>query len=144
MKELAYMINASGPSNLNILFPNLGPACYNATVLRNLVKIDKRNIAVATSDIGMEILPIVANIAEVPMRNIFCPPVWGFVGINQLVDIRTTVHKYNSFEPYRRYTRVKNSTLNIGSITPEMRTLYYLMHFDDTLWMKVAEMKASF
>lgn len=143
MKDLALMINASGPRSLNIIFPNLGPACYNATILRNHVNIDKSNIVVATSDVGMEILPVVAKIAEVPMRNIFCPPVWGFVGINQLVDIRTTVHQYNSFEPYRRYTRVMNSTLNIGSITPEMRTLYYLMHFDETLWTKVAETTAS-
>lgn len=143
MKELALMINASASRKMYIIFPNLGPACYNATVLRNRVNINKSNIVVATSDIGLETLPIVAEIAQIPMRNIFCPPVWGFVGINQLVDIRTTVHKYNSFEPYSRYTKVKNSTLHIGSITPEMRTLDYLMHFDTSLWTKVTEMKAS-
>lgn len=143
MEELALMINASGPRNLKILFANLGPACFNATVLRNHVNIKQKNVVVATSDLGMDILPIIAEIAEIPLRNIFCPPVWGFVGINQLVDVRTTVHQYNYFEPYRRFIKTRNSTLNIGSLTPEMRTLYYLLHFDETLWTKVAESKAS-
>ncbi|XP_047022069.1 putative malate dehydrogenase 1B [Helicoverpa zea] len=144
MKELALMINASGSRKMVIIFPNLGPACYNATILKNRVNICRQNIVVATSDAGTEILPIVAKIVEVPMRNIFCPPVWGFVGINKLVDIRTTVHKYNCFSAYSRYTRVRNSTLNIGSITPEMRTLDYLMHFDRSLWIKVGEMKQKY
>lgn len=143
MKELALMINASGSRKMYIIFPNLGPACYNATILRNYVNINKNNIVVATSDVGMEILPVVAKVAQVPMRNIFCPPVWGFVGINKLVDIQTTIHMYNTFNPYKRYTRVRQSSLNIGSITPERRPLDYLMHFNETLWMEVAEMKVS-
>ncbi|XP_050562498.1 putative malate dehydrogenase 1B [Spodoptera frugiperda] len=144
MKELALMINASGSRKMYIIFPNLGPACYNATILRNYVNINKNNIVVATSDVGMEILPVVAKVAQVPMRNIFCPPVWGFVGINKLVDIQTTIHMYNTFNPYKRYTRVRQSSLNIGSITPERRPLDYLMHFNETLWMEVAEMKKKF
>ncbi|KAH9634512.1 hypothetical protein HF086_016600 [Spodoptera exigua] len=144
MKELALMINASGSRKMYIIFPNLGPACYNATILRNSVNINKNNIVVATSDVGVEILPVVAKVAQVPMRNIFCPPVWGFIGINQLVDIQTTIHVYNSFNPYKRYARVRHSSLNIGSITPETRLLDYLMHFDETLWIKVAEMKEKF
>ncbi|CAD0197253.1 unnamed protein product [Chrysodeixis includens] len=144
MEELALMINASASRKMYVIFGNLGPACYNATVLRSRVNINKNNIAVATSDLGLEILPILAEIAEVPMRNIFCPPVWGFIGINEVVDVRTTVHKYNSFEPYDRYTRVQNTTLNIGMITPEMRTMDYLMHFDNTLWPKVALMKSRY
>lgn len=142
MTELALVVNASASRKMYILFPNLGPACYNATILMNSVtNIKKRNIVVATSDLGLNISALAAEIAEVPMRNMFCPPVWGFVGINNLVDIRTTVHKYNTFEPYSRYTKVKNSSLIIGSLTPEMRTLEYLMYFDDSLWIKVAEQK---
>ncbi|XP_028165444.1 putative malate dehydrogenase 1B [Ostrinia furnacalis] len=142
MEDLALVINASACRKMYVLFPNLGPACYNATVLMNsITNIYKKNIVVATSDLGLDISALAAEIAEVPMRNMFCPPVWGFVGINQLVDIKTTVHKYNSFEPYTRYTKVKNSSLIIGCLTPEMRTLEYLMHFDESLWIKVAEQK---
>lgn len=143
MENLALMINASALRKIYILFPNLGPACYNATFLSNLANINKRNIVVATSDLGLEISAVAAEIAEVPLRNMFCPPVWGFVGINQLVDIRTTVHRYNSFEPYNRYTKVKNSSLIIGSITPALRTMEYLMFFDQSLWIKVAENKVD-
>lgn len=143
MANLALMINASALRKVYILFPNLGPACYNATVLSNLANIKKSHIVVATSDLGLEISTVVAEIAEVPLRNMFCPPVWGFVGINHLVDIRTTVHRYNSFEPNNRYTKVRNSSLIIGSITPELRTMEYLMYFDESLWMKVADNKVG-
>lgn len=145
MEDLAPIINASASRKMHILFPNVGPACYNATVLMNSVtNINKNCIVVATSDLGLDACAAAAEIAEVPMRNMFCPPVWGFVGINHLVDIRTTVHKYNSFEPYTRYTKVRNSSLTIGSLTPELRTMEYLMHFDETLWVKVAEQKVLF
>ncbi|CAG9795316.1 unnamed protein product [Diatraea saccharalis] len=142
MSKLAMYINASAFRKMYILFPNLGPACYNATVLMNLVtNVSKRNIVVATSDLGLDIAALAADIAEVPMRNMFCSPVWGFVGVNHLVDIRTTIHKYNTFEPYNRYTKVKNSSLTIGRLTPKMRTMEYLMYFDEILWTKVAETK---
>lgn len=141
MDNLALMINASANRKMYVLFPNIGPSCYNATVLARAINIQKRNIVVATSDLGLEISEIAAEIAEVPMRNMFCPPVWGFVGVNALVDIRTTVHRYSPFEPYKRYTKVMNSSLVIGSITPEFRTMEYLMYFDNSLWKKVADMK---
>ncbi|XP_059056633.1 putative malate dehydrogenase 1B [Achroia grisella] len=144
MENMALKINASASQKMCILLPNLGPACYNATVLMNSVTyINKNNIVVATSDLGLEISSILAEIAEVSMRTIFCPPVWGFVGINHLVDIRTTVHKYDSFTPYDRYIKVKKSSLTIGSLTPEMRTMQYLVHFDKSLWIKHVEKKAK-
>nr|XP_053603345.1 uncharacterized protein LOC128671141 isoform X2 [Plodia interpunctella] len=142
MEDIAVNINVSASRKMYVLLPNLGPACYNATVLMNsTTSINKKNIVVATSDLGFDVIQTAAEICQVPMKNIYSPPVWGFVGINHLVDIRTTIHKYNTFEPYNRYIKVKNSTLNIGSITPEMRTLEYLMYFDDTLWKKQTESK---
>lgn len=145
MEDIAVNINVSASRKMYVLLPNLGPACYNATVLMNsTTSINKKNIVVATSDLGFDVIQTAAEICQVPMKNIYSPPVWGFVGINHLVDIRTTIHKYNTFEPYNRYIKVKNSTLNIGSITPEMRTLEYLMYFDDTLWKKQTESKVRF
>ncbi|KAG7308036.1 hypothetical protein JYU34_006676 [Plutella xylostella] len=142
MENLAHMINPCAPSSMKILFPNIGPSCYNATVLANaMIRIPKWNIVVATSDLGMEMAPVAAEIAEVPHRNMFCPPVWGFVGINHLIDIRTTIHRYNSFDPYSRFLKVQDSTLKIGSLKPQLRTMEYLMAFDESLWIKVAERK---
>lgn len=142
MEYLATTINATALSKLRIALPNLGPACYNATILAQYVtKISKTNIVVATSDLGLDVSPIMAEIAEVPMRNMFSPPVWGFVGVNHLVDIYTTIHKYNSFDPYERYSKVRNSTLAVGEITPEMRTMEYLMFEDERLWKIAAERK---
>ncbi|XP_046963334.1 putative malate dehydrogenase 1B [Vanessa cardui] len=144
MENIASNINATASPKLYVVLPNLGPACYNATIIANsITKINKNNIVVVTSDLGLEMASVAAEIAEVPLRNMFCPPVWGFVGINHLVDIRTTIHKYDSFNPYDRYIKVKNSTLCIGTVTPEMRTLEYLMFFDVTLWNKVADRKAK-
>ncbi|CAH2243076.1 jg2182 [Pararge aegeria aegeria] len=142
MESMAVKINATASQNMYIILPNLGPACYNATILANsLNKIDKNNIVVVTSDLGLDILPVAAEIAEVPLRNLFCPPVWGFVGINHLADIQTTFHKYNSFDPYDRHTKVRSSTLCIGTLTPEIRTMEYLMFFDERLWKTVADRK---
>ncbi|XP_045765449.1 putative malate dehydrogenase 1B [Maniola jurtina] len=142
MENMAVKINATASRNMYIVIPNVGPACYNATILENsLSKISKNNIVVVTSDVGLDIVPVAAEIAEVPLRNMFCPPVWGFVGINHLADIHTTFHKYDSFHPYDRYAKVRNSTLCIGTITPEMRTMEYLMFFDESLWKTVADRK---
>ncbi|XP_047525514.1 putative malate dehydrogenase 1B [Pieris napi] len=144
MHNIAQMINASASSKMKIILPNLGPACYNATVLsESLTHICKNNIVIATSDLGMEVTPIIAKIAEIPMRNMFCPPVWGFVGVNHLVDINNSIHKYNEFYPFNRYKKVKNSSLCIGSLTPQMRTIEYLIFFDESLWIKVAEEKTK-
>ncbi|XP_013200156.1 putative malate dehydrogenase 1B [Amyelois transitella] len=144
MEDIAVHINVSASRKMYTILPNLGPACYNATILMNATtSINKHNIVVVTSDLGLDILQTVAEISEVPMKNIYCPPVWGFVGINHLVDVRTTIHKYNSFEPYNRYVKVRNSSLNIGSLTPEMRTMEYLMYFDETLWKKQVEIKMN-
>lgn len=145
MEDLAVKINATASKNMKIVLPNVGPACYNATILANSInKVKKTNIVVVTSDIALDIMPVAAEIAEIPMRNMFCPPVWGFVGINHLVDIQTTFHKYSTFEPYDRYTKVRNSTLCIGTLTPEIRTLEYLMFFDETLWKTVADRKVRY
>ncbi|CAK1598539.1 unnamed protein product [Parnassius mnemosyne] len=142
MKDLAPMINASASRNMYILLPNLGPACYNATLLTKLItNINKKNIVVVTSDLGLEIAPIAAEIVGIPLKNMFCPPVWGFVGINHLVDIKNTVHKYNVFEPFNRYINVQSSSLCIGVLTPELRTLEYLMHFNENLWTKLLDTK---
>lgn len=141
MYNLAIMINASASRSIYIIFPNLGPSCYNASVLTEYLTstIIKTNIVVATNDIGLGISSTIAEIADIPLRNMYTSPVWGFVGINHLADVRTTVHKYNSFEPYSRYNKVRNSSLNIGIVTPDIRTLEYLMHFDETLWVKIEE-----
>lgn len=144
MYSVAESINAAGQKALRVLLPNLGPSCYNATIIKNLVKtINKNNIIVATSDLGLEVIRQISEIAKVPTKNIYCPPVWGFVGINHLVDVRTTTHRYDSFYPYERYKKVNKSTLKVGYLTPEMRMLEYLIHNDDTLWMKVTERKVS-
>ncbi|XP_045493810.1 putative malate dehydrogenase 1B [Colias croceus] len=144
MEKIALMINASASQTMNVILPNLGPACFNATILaQSITHISRHHIVVATSDLGMEAAPIIAKIAEVPMRNMFCPPVWGFVGINHLIDVNNTVHKYNGFDPYSRYTKVRNSSLCIGKLTPEMRTLEYLLYFDQSLWNKIADQKAK-
>ncbi|CAG4991576.1 unnamed protein product [Parnassius apollo] len=142
MKNLAPLINASASRNMFIILPNLGPACYNATLLTKLLtNINKKNIVVVTSDLGLEITPIAAEITEIPLKNMFCPPVWGFVGINHLVDIKNIVHKYNVFEPFNRYIKVQSSSLCIGVLTPELRTLEYLMHFNESLWTKLLDTK---
>ncbi|XP_062526165.1 putative malate dehydrogenase 1B isoform X1 [Bombyx mori] len=143
MQNIALIINTSASREMFVMFPNVGPACYNATVLIDKTILDHRNIVVATSDLGLEISSVAAEIAEIPLRNMYCPPVWGFVGINHLVDICTTVHKYNSFEPYKRYYKVRNSSLKIGTLTPEMRTMEYLMLSDESLWEKVSRNQAK-
>ncbi|XP_013139061.1 PREDICTED: putative malate dehydrogenase 1B [Papilio polytes] len=142
LKILAPMINASASRNMYIVLPNLGPACYNATLLTKiLTSINKKNIVVVTSDLGLEIAPIVAEEAEIEMKDMFCPPVWGFVGINHLVDVKNTIHKYNAFQPYNRYVKVRKSSLCVGVLTPEFRTLEYLLHFNENLWTKLLEAK---
>lgn len=139
------MINASATPKMRIIFPNLGPSCYNATILTKLIatRIPGNNVVVATSDLALEVAPIIADIAQVPMRYMYSSPVWGFVGVNHIVDVKNTVHKYCAFDPFQRYVKVKESTLTIGTITPQMRTMEYLLHWDETLWTRVLQRRVS-
>ena len=69
----------------------------------------------------------------------YCPPVWGFIGLNKFVDVRKTLQNNVYKVPGLR----KNSTLPQGSEEFELRTIDCLMTDSDTcdILVKVSEHK---
>lgn len=60
------------------------------------------------------------------MRELYCPPVWGFIGLNKYVDIRHTVHNHLYKVPGKR----EHLTLPQGFEEYELRTLGFTINDD--------------
>lgn len=125
----ADIINAFGKRNLKVVLAGDGPPCFNATVLiETCTRIRISNIVAITSDIGLSHLADVSQQTGIPLKLMGAPPVWGFIGINQYVDLDSIIHYSEVYIPYTRALQaVKDSTLPPGKTKPELRFLAYLL-----------------
>ncbi|KAF5305482.1 hypothetical protein FQA39_LY01573 [Lamprigera yunnana] len=130
MNLIADGINAFANRDLKIIVGTYGPVCYDVSVLITACPLlQTNNIVGVTSDIGLGVLQEVGKLTGVNMSNVGAPPVWGYVGINQYVDIHSAVMYYEIYRPYQRMlTSVTGSTLPLGEIQPELRWMSYLLY----------------
>lgn len=122
-------INAFAKRNMKIVLVGDGPSCFNATVLvETCTRIRIANIVAVTSDVGLSHLKDVSEQTGIAVKHLGAPPVWGFVGINQYVDLDSIIHYSEVYIPYTRALRaVKDSTLPPGKMKPELRFVAYLL-----------------
>ncbi|KAK6617563.1 hypothetical protein RUM44_005151 [Polyplax serrata] len=114
--------------------PSNQPLCYNATVLASFAtKLHVRNIVVVTQDLGREMLKSISSKTRVALRDLYCPPVWGFVGLNKFIDVCKTLQT----NIYKVPGKHKNSTLPQGTEEFELRTLDCMLSEEDTGAMQV-------
>lgn len=125
----ADIINAFCKRNLRVIVADDGPVCLNATVLvETCTKIRIVNIVAVTSDVGLAHLTEVANQTGIPVQHLGAPPVWGFIGINQYVDLENIIHYSDIYIPFARSLQeIRGSTLPMGKTTPELRFTAYLL-----------------
>lgn len=125
----ADVINAFGKRGLKVILAGDGPVCLNATVLvETCTRIRITNIVAVTSDVGLAHLTEVSKQTGIPVEHLGAPPVWGFVGINQYVDLDNIIHYSDVFVPFTRALRdVEGSTLPMGMTKPELRFTAYLL-----------------
>lgn len=123
-------INEFAKRNLKVVLADDGPSCFNATFLvETCTRIRIANIVAVTSDVGLSHLQAVSNRTGIAVKNLGAPPVWGFVGINQYVDLNSIIQYSEVYIPYARAVQgVKDSTLPPGKMKPELRFIAYLLH----------------
>ncbi|XP_046738325.1 putative malate dehydrogenase 1B [Diprion similis] len=133
MLDLARHINDFAPDYMKVVFCSAGPNCLNAGVLAStVVNLDVNNIVVVSSHLGLEILCETANLVDVALEEMGCPPVWGFIGINHFVDIRNTIQRHEIYRPNNRALKSRNgTTLSLGVRHRELRSIFYLVHDKD-------------
>lgn len=141
----ADVINAFGKRNLKVIVADDGPVCFNATVLlETCTRIRIANIVAVTSDIGLSHLTEVAKQTGIRTNFLGAPPVWGFIGINQYVDLDSIIHISEVHIPYTRSLRdIKGSTLPFGRQKPELRFIAYLLENDTQKFTAVRKRKVK-
>ncbi|XP_031332854.1 malate dehydrogenase 3, cytoplasmic-like [Photinus pyralis] len=69
-----------------------------------------------------------ADFTGLNLSNIGGPPVWGYVGVNQFIDVKSAIVYSDMYRPYQRALKNKGgSTLPLGTVHPELRFLSYLI-----------------
>ncbi|XP_032455623.1 putative malate dehydrogenase 1B isoform X1 [Nasonia vitripennis] len=127
-KELSEQINVYANSNLKIIFCSTGPNCFCANVIvKEAPKINKNNVIVISAHYGLEMIYDFIKSMDVNLKGISCPPVWGFLGINQYVDVHHIIQNYLVYFPNKRaLTSHTDSAQSLGIKYSELRWLFYL------------------
>ncbi|CAG9764038.1 unnamed protein product [Ceutorhynchus assimilis] len=126
---LAEDVNIFAKRDLRIIFCNEGPICLMATLAIEYCSVLlPTNIVALTSDKGLPVISTISEMVNIPVANIGAPPVWGFIGLNEYIDESNIVFKANIYKPYKRaLTAPDNSTLPLGTVVSELRTMAYLL-----------------
>ncbi|KAL3277628.1 hypothetical protein HHI36_012969 [Cryptolaemus montrouzieri] len=129
MFELANEINDVGMPHLKIICCHLGPTCFTATTLTKYVSpLRQHNIVAVTAQEGLKALNSVSKLTGIPTASLGAPPVWGFVGLDQFVDVQGIIVMQNFITPYRR--AIKNI---VGSTLPQKKTTKQLRFLSCTV-----------
>lgn len=145
MMQLSEQLNVHAENYLKILLAMHGPVCFNANILQEtLTKVHLYNIVAVTADLGLEVLDAVSTLTNIPLEYLGAPPVWGFIGANQIIDIDRTIQKCNVYLPNSRATKdISGSTLPLGKYKCELRFLCYALNNIENIWSKIYNEKVS-
>ncbi|XP_076687117.1 malate dehydrogenase, cytoplasmic isoform X1 [Andrena cerasifolii] len=130
IEQLSAQINQYAPSSMKVIFCSMGVTCFYANIMQALVtKIPKTNIVAVSSHYGTPITyPFVSSLGFT-LRNFGCPPVWGYLGINQYVDVHHMIQKCSIYRPNKRALEAnENVTLPLGTERSELRWFFYMAH----------------
>nr|XP_031826884.1 putative malate dehydrogenase 1B [Nomia melanderi] len=130
IRELSMQINDYAPSHMKIIFCSMGPICFYVNVMHKLIKkLPKSNIVAVSSHYGLELTYVFAHSLGFTLKNLGCPPVWGYLGINHFVDIHHTIQKYDYYLPNKKALELSDTaTLPVGVQRSQLRWLFYMTH----------------
>lgn len=116
MVDLAAVINEEPHPYMKVIVADHGPSCFNTAVLVQYISTMKKyNIVALTADLGLETLHEFSKCNSCLFRYLNGPPVWGFTGINKLIDFEHMIKMYSVYRPYKRATKYNpETTLTLG------------------------------
>ncbi|XP_051156781.1 putative malate dehydrogenase 1B [Leptopilina boulardi] len=119
--KLAKNIKEHSPPHMKVIFCTMGPACFCASIIAKVAtNLNKSNIVVVSTHYGLEMLYDFVKSLDVEIKNVGCPPVWGYLGINHYVDVDHVVEVKNIF--------LSNNIANGSKSSAELRWLFYLTY----------------
>ncbi|VVC24896.1 Lactate dehydrogenase/glycoside hydrolase, family 4, C-terminal [Cinara cedri] len=97
MKSLASILNRHCPEYCKVLLTGMELLCFNLSVLAEYAHgVYLYNFVGVTGHHGMGTLPAISRASGVPIPELHCPPVWGFVGSNKYIDVNNVVYHCDS------------------------------------------------
>ncbi|XP_034191366.1 putative malate dehydrogenase 1B [Osmia lignaria lignaria] len=130
IEKLSMQINEYAPSYMKVLFCSMGITCFYANIMHELVtKVPSTNIVAVSSHYGLELIYPLVNSVGFTLQNFGCPPVWGYLGINQFVDVDHMIQKVHTYPATRTQISQKNVLLPIQTQEhSELRWFFYMSH----------------
>ncbi|XP_071628494.1 putative malate dehydrogenase 1B [Temnothorax longispinosus] len=132
MKTLSKQINEYASCHIKIVFCSTGAMCLCATILRNLVaKLPETSIVVVSAQYGLEVIGDITESLGTDRRDFGCPPVWGFLGISQFVDVCHMVQKCNAYSLRNGDTLEAKESVTSKLLGVEQAELKWFCSFKD-------------
>lgn len=144
MSEYAEAINYRVKKELKVIVA-IPPTCLNATILCELVTTVKlENIVAVTADAGFSTLNAISERLEVAVGNLTTPPVYGFLNLNQLVDIGNIFEKVELVKSAKRkVSENKPPKTHEHEVVVELRPLIYETHNITNLWRQIGTQQVN-
>ncbi|XP_050546123.1 uncharacterized protein LOC126908253 [Daktulosphaira vitifoliae] len=87
MMFLSCILNLHCPKMCKILLMGMDLLCFNLNVLaEHSEKVYLYNFVGVTAHFGMETLSSISRATNIPISELHCPPVWGFIGYSKYID----------------------------------------------------------
>ncbi|XP_075232321.1 putative malate dehydrogenase 1B [Lycorma delicatula] len=150
MRHLAEYIDEIDVASLDVIVTGIELLCFNtAVLLKYSEKLTPCKTIAVSSHLGLEALQYVANVSNIAPNDIFGSPVWGYIGINHIVDICHTKCLYRRWEirrrprkfplkihqpPIIRFTEQPN-------IIIEKRDICFRTHMCELMWQWISNQK---
>lgn len=80
IKELSKQIVLHASPHMKVIFCSMDPTCLYANALIKETKLNPNNVVVVSAHYGLELLYNFTKSLNVSIKEISCPPVWGFLG----------------------------------------------------------------
>ncbi|XP_076232982.1 putative malate dehydrogenase 1B [Calliopsis andreniformis] len=129
IEELSTQINQYAPSHMKVIFCSMGLVCFYVNIMHELVKkLPKTNIIAVSSHYGLELIYAFVNSLGLTLRNFGCPPVWGYLGINQFVDVHHMIQKHDIYQLNKRALKANENALPLAIQRSELRWFFYMAH----------------
>ncbi|XP_050509687.1 putative malate dehydrogenase 1B [Diabrotica virgifera virgifera] len=129
MRMFAELLNHVAKRSVKVIMATSGPVCFMTSCIVATCRRKKlSNIVAVTADKAFPYITSVSKNTGVPVDRISAPAVWGFVGMNQFVDVRNIVYKAEMYRPFKRsLTAPKDTSLPLGTVHTEIRIMSYML-----------------
>ncbi|RZF46724.1 hypothetical protein LSTR_LSTR002587 [Laodelphax striatellus] len=99
MAEVAGDIDKYCISSPRVMVTCIKLLCFNVhALIAHSKTLEAGKVIACTNYLGLEVMHYLSTATKIPIKEIFAPPVWGYIGLNQLVDTCHTKRNYSLWE----------------------------------------------